>query len=52
MNKIEAYNQTRHEPKQHVETYKKRFAVWLATDFDKNLDSWNVTDYKNDKKSS
>ncbi|KAG5239766.1 protein IN2 [Salix suchowensis] len=29
MNKIEAYNQTRHEPKQHVETYKKRFLAHL-----------------------
>lgn len=29
MNKIEAYNQTRREPKQHVETYKKRFAAHL-----------------------
>ncbi|KAF9676751.1 hypothetical protein SADUNF_Sadunf08G0035500 [Salix dunnii] len=29
MNKIEAYNQTRREPKQHVETYKKRFLAHL-----------------------
>ncbi|KAG6765281.1 hypothetical protein POTOM_029308 [Populus tomentosa] len=29
MNKIEAYNQTRRESKQHVETYKKRFAAHL-----------------------
>ncbi|CAK7325575.1 unnamed protein product [Dovyalis caffra] len=32
MNKMEAYNQTRRDPKQHVETYRKRYAVRLISE--------------------